>query len=52
MPCMRPKSCHLEVFLKTAVLKISIKFTGEHPCRGVILIKLLFKSHFGMGVLL
>ena len=52
MPCMKPKSCHPEVFLKRAVLKISSKFTGEHPCRSVISIKLLFKSHFGMGVLL
>ena len=31
------------------------KFTGKHPCRRVILIKLLcnfIKPHFGMGVLL
>ena len=32
------------------------KFTGEHPCRSMISIKLLFatlpKSYFGMGVLL
>ena len=44
-----------EVFLRKGVLKISSKFTGEHPCWSVISIKLhaaLLKSHFGMGVLL
>ena len=30
-----------EVFLEKAVLKICSKFTGEHPCRSVISIKLL-----------
>ena len=35
--------------LEKGVLKISSKFTGEHPCRSVISIKL---SHFGMGVFL
>ena len=34
-------SSHPEVFLGKAVLKICCKFTGEHPCRSVILIKLL-----------
>ena len=34
------KSSHPEVFLVKGVLKISIKFTGEHPCRSVISIKL------------
>ena len=29
-----------KVFLKKVVLKICIKFTGEHPCRSVISIKL------------
>ena len=29
-----------EVFLEKAVLKICSKFTGEHPCRSVISIKL------------
>ena len=29
-----------EVFLRKGVLKISSKFTGEHPCQSVILIKL------------
>ena len=28
------------MFLRKSVLKISSKFTGEHPCRSVILIKL------------
>ena len=35
------KSIHPEVFLRKAVLKIRNKFTGEHPCRSVIPIKLL-----------
>ena len=30
-----------EVFLRKGVLKICSKFTGEHPCRNVISIKLL-----------
>ena len=30
-----------EVFLRKGVLKICSKFTGEHPCRSVISIKLL-----------
>ena len=38
----RPK-----VFIRRGVLKICSKFTGEHPCK-----ETLFKSHFGMGVLL
>ena len=36
------------VFLRKGVLKICSKFTGEHPCRSGISIKLL-KSHFSMG---
>ena len=32
---------HPEVFLGKGVLKICSKFTGEHPCRSVISIKLL-----------
>ena len=32
---------HPEVFLGKSVLKICSKFTGEHPCRSVMLIKLL-----------
>ena len=32
-----------EVFLREVVLKICSKFTGEHPCRSVISIKLLCK---------
>ena len=34
------RSCHHEVFLEKSVLKISNKFTGEHPWQGVISIKL------------
>ena len=42
-----------EVFLEKGALEICSKFTGEHPCRSVISIKLLHsKSHFGTGVLL
>ena len=33
-----------EVFLEKSVLKVCSKFTEEHPCRSVILIKLL--CHF------
>ena len=35
------RSSHPEVFLRKDVLKICSKFTGEHPCRSVISIKLL-----------
>ena len=35
------RSSHPEVFLGKGVLKICGKFTGEHPCRIVISIKLL-----------
>ena len=35
-----------EVFLEKAVLKICSKFTGEHPCRSVISIKLLCRAPF------
>ena len=34
------RSSHPEVFLRKDVLKICSKFTGEHPCRSVISIKL------------
>ena len=34
------RSSHPEVFLGKAVLKITSKFTGEHPCRSAISIKL------------
>ena len=34
------RSSHLEVFLRTGVLKICSTFTGEHPCRSAISIKL------------
>ena len=49
------RSSHSEVFQGKGVIKICCKFTGEHPCRRVISLKLLAtlsKSHFGMGVLL
>ena len=35
------RSSHPEVFLGKGVLKICSKFTGEHPCRSAISIKLL-----------
>ena len=35
------RSSRPEVFLRKSVLKICSKFTGEHPCRSVISIKLL-----------
>ena len=41
VPCRRS---HPEVFLGKGILKICSKFTGEHPCRRVISIKL--KSNF------
>ena len=34
------RSSHPEVFLGKGVLKICSKFTGEHPCRSAISIKL------------
>ena len=38
---MKLRSSHPEVFLEKGVLKICSKFTGVHPCRNVISIKLL-----------
>ena len=38
---MKYRSSHSEVFLGKGVPKICSKFTGEHPCRSVISIKLL-----------
>ena len=35
------RNSHPEVFLGKGALKICSKFTGEHPCRSVISIKLL-----------
>ena len=35
------RSSRPEVFLRKGVLKICSKFTGEHPCRSAISIKLL-----------
>ena len=35
------RSSHPELFLRKGVPKICSKFTGEHPCRSVISIKLL-----------
>ena len=37
----KSRSSPLEVFLQKDVLKIFSKFTGEHPCRTAISIKLL-----------
>ena len=34
------RSSRPEVFLEKGVMKICSRFTGEHPCRSVILIKL------------
>ena len=45
------RSSHSEVSLRKGILKIYSKYTGEHPCRSVISIKLLvtlLKSHFDM----
>ena len=39
-----------EMFLGKGVLKICSKFTGEHPCRSVISIKLLKQSHFNSSI--
>ena len=39
--CPSDRSSHPEVFLGKAVLKICSKFSWEHPCQNVILIKLL-----------
>ena len=44
-----------EVFLRESILKICNKFTGEHPCRSLISIKLLYnliETHFGKSILL
>ena len=38
----KTRTSHPEVFLGKGVLKICSKFTGEHPCRSAISIKLLF----------
>ena len=40
---IRYRSSHPEMFLVKCVLKICSKFTGEHPCRSVISIKLQIK---------
>ena len=40
--CEMTRSSRPEVFLKEGVLKKCSKFTGEHPCRSVISIKLLY----------
>ena len=37
------RSSYPKVFLEKVILKICSKFTGEHPCRSVISIKLLFE---------
>ena len=40
---MKVTGSHPEVLLENGVLKICSKFTGEHPCRSAISIKLLCK---------
>ena len=40
------RSSHPEVFLEKDVLKIYSKFTGEHPCRSAISIKLRCSASF------
>ena len=35
------RSSHPEVFLEKSVLKICSKFTGEHPCRSMMSMRLL-----------
>ena len=40
-PCIKYRSSYPEVFLRKGVLKICSNFTGEHPCRSAISIKLL-----------
>ena len=55
MTLLTLRSSPSEMFLRKDVLKIYSKFTGDHPCRIVILIKLLailLKSHFDIDVLL
>ena len=53
LPCpSKFRSSHPEVFRGKDVLKICSKFTGEHPCRSAISIKLLCNLYFSMGVLL
>ena len=39
-----------EVFLKKGVLEICSKFTGDHPCRSVISIKLRSNCKFAVTV--
>ena len=51
------RSSHPELLLRKGVLKVSSKFTGEHPCWSAILMKCLcfatlLMSYFVMGVLL
>ena len=43
------RSSHPELFLGKGVLKICSKFTGEHPCRNAISIK-LFSNFFEIGL--
>ena len=39
------RSSHPKVLLEKGVLKICSKFTGEHPCRRAISIKLQSEAH-------
>ena len=45
----RFRNGHPEVFLRKGVPKICGKFTGEHPCRSVISVKLQ-SNHFKCGL--
>ena len=42
---------HPELFLEKVFLKICSKFTGEHPCRSAILIKLQSNTKYGKLVI-
>ena len=41
LPSFKFRSSRPEVFLRKSALKICSKFTGEHPCRSAVSIKLL-----------
>ena len=45
---MNRSSSPPEVFLGKGVLKICSKFIGEHPCRSVISVKLLWRAASGI----
>ena len=45
--CFLYRSSRPEVFLRKGVLKLCSKFTGKHPCRSVMSIKLFCKFRNG-----